>query len=95
VSCTNSRESDTAAAADVLTHSKIGPIVEFYIKPPEIAKDPTKVYTKDDKCGAGWMDGELMVSKELNVNMKVPERVVGGVISRWRVQGTKCWSAGI
>jgi len=95
VSCTNSRASDTTVAADVLTHGKIGPIVEFYIKPPEIAKDLTKVYAKDGKCGAGEMDGELMVSKELNVNMKVPERVAGGVISRWRVQGTKHWSAGI
>jgi len=46
------------------------------IESPELVKDLTDAYAKDAKRGAGGRDGELTVSKGLNVNVKVVEGVV-------------------
>ena len=46
------------------------------IESPELVKDLTETYTKDNKRGAGGRDGELTVDRGLDVNVKVVEGVV-------------------
>ena len=62
------------------------------IESPELVKDLTEAYAKDNKRGAGGRDGELTVNKGLNVNVKVVE---GAVELAYPDGGFKTYKVGV